>query len=78
MTEGLEYLKGGWAHDKNGATCIYTPVIKVSFIPLHVALLKVCNLLKITNVGVNIEFESVQKKVKMVNLEFFWEWSFLI
>lgn len=77
MTEGLEYLKGGWAHDKNGATCIYTPVIKVSFIPLHVALLKVCNLLKITNVGVNIEFEKCTEKSKdgqfgvLLGMEFF-------
>ncbi len=64
LQEGLEYLKGGWSHDKKGTTCIYTPVIKVSCIPLYVALSKVCNTLEIINVGANIEFEKCTEKSK--------------
>ena len=64
LPEGLEYLKRGWGHDQKGITCIYIPFIKVSCIPLDVALLKVCGVIEIFNVGVNIKFERCTGKSK--------------
>ena len=77
LPEGMEYLKGGWDHSKKGTTCLYIPVIKVSYIPLHVALLKVWSILAIFNLGVDIEFEKCTEKSKegqfgmLMGMEFF-------
>ena len=62
LPEGLTYLKGGWRRDKKGTTCIYVPVLRISYMPLQFAILKVCDALEVINGGANIEFEQCTGK----------------
>ena len=69
LPEGLEYLKGGWKQGEKGTTCIYIPVLRISYIPLQVAILKVCGLLEIINGGVDVEFEQCTGKSEKKQFE---------